>query len=81
MSAATNENELGKIIVDCAFQLHKALGPGLLESVYEVALANELQNADCASNGKSRFPLFMTTSNSTKDSGRTSWWNGWSSWS
>jgi GxxExxY protein len=37
------ENEIGKIIVDCAVQLHKELGPGLLESVYEVLLAHELQ--------------------------------------
>jgi GxxExxY protein len=29
-------------IVDCAFQVHKKLGAGLLESVYEVCLAYEL---------------------------------------
>ena len=39
----TNENELGKIIVDCAFQVHTKLGPGLFESVYEVVLAHELR--------------------------------------
>ena len=38
-----NENELGKTIVDCAFQVHKRLGPGLLETVYEVSLAHELK--------------------------------------
>ncbi|OPZ82427.1 MAG: hypothetical protein BWY76_02718 [bacterium ADurb.Bin429] len=37
------ENEVATIVVDCAYQVHKALGPGLLESVYEVALAHELQ--------------------------------------
>ncbi len=37
------ENEIGKIVVDCAVRLHKDLGPGLLESVYEVLLANELE--------------------------------------
>ena len=37
------ENEIGKIIVDCAVRLHKELGPGLLESVYEILLAHELQ--------------------------------------
>jgi len=37
------ENEIGKIIVDCAVRLHQGLGPGLLESVYEVLLAHELQ--------------------------------------
>lgn len=37
------ENEIGKIVVDCAIKLHKTLGPGLLESVYEVILAHELE--------------------------------------
>lgn len=38
-----NENEIGKIIVNSAVTLHKELGPGLLESVYEVVLAHELE--------------------------------------
>jgi GxxExxY protein len=33
-----NENEIGSIIVDTAVNLHKRLGPGLLENVYEVIL-------------------------------------------
>ncbi|MCG2753413.1 MAG: GxxExxY protein [Desulfobacteraceae bacterium] len=37
------ENEIGEIVVDCAVRLHKELGPGLLESVYEVLLAHELE--------------------------------------
>jgi len=37
------ENEIGTIVVDCALRVHKKLGPGLLESVYEVALAHELR--------------------------------------
>ncbi len=32
------ENEISKIVVDAAVKLHQDLGPGLLESVYEVAL-------------------------------------------
>ncbi|MDA3790613.1 MAG: GxxExxY protein [Desulfobacula sp.] len=39
-----NENEIGKIVVDCAIHLHKKLGPGLLETVYEVLLAHELES-------------------------------------
>ena len=31
------------IIVDCAFQLHRDLGPGLLETVYEVVLAKLIE--------------------------------------
>jgi len=37
-----NENDIGNIIVDTAFNLHSKLGPGLLESVYEVILTKLL---------------------------------------
>jgi GxxExxY protein len=37
------ENEIGKIVVDTALAVHRDLGPGLLDSVYEVILARELQ--------------------------------------
>ena len=37
------ENEIGTAIVDCAVHLHQDLGPGLLETVYEVTLARKLQ--------------------------------------
>ena len=33
-----DKEELARIVVDCGFRLHKELGPGLLESVYEVVL-------------------------------------------
>ena len=36
--AKITENEIGTIIVDSAYHLHKSIGPGLLESVYEVIL-------------------------------------------
>lgn len=36
------ENETAKQIVDAALLVHSALGPGLLESVYETALFHEL---------------------------------------
>ena len=36
------ENEIGKVVVDCAVRLHMELGPGLLETVYEVLLAHML---------------------------------------
>ena len=38
-----NENQIGRIVVDAAVAVHRGLGPGLLESVYEVVLAQELQ--------------------------------------
>jgi GxxExxY protein len=39
------ENEIAKKILDAAFLAHTKLGPGLLESVYEVVLAHELRKA------------------------------------
>ena len=38
-----NENEIAKLIVKAAIKIHRRLGPGLLESVYEKILAYELQ--------------------------------------
>ena len=37
------ENEIAKEVVDAAFRVHTKLGPGLLESVYEVGLAYEIE--------------------------------------
>lgn len=41
------ENEVAKIIVDAAFTVHRRLGPGLLESVYEAILQYELGKEGC----------------------------------
>ncbi len=38
-----DEESIGKIIVHSAFKVHQALGPGLLEKVYEVCLSHELK--------------------------------------
>jgi GxxExxY protein len=38
-----SENEIAKEVVDAPYQIHQRLGPGLLESVYEVILAYELR--------------------------------------
>jgi GxxExxY protein len=43
---AMDENEIAKKIVDAAYQLHRKLGPGLLESVYETVLAFELSQRE-----------------------------------
>jgi GxxExxY protein len=37
-----HENGIARIAVDAAFKVHVSLGPGLLESVYEAAMAHEL---------------------------------------
>jgi len=38
-----HENEISKIILDASIKVHRAMGPGLLESVYEEVLAYELR--------------------------------------
>jgi GxxExxY protein len=37
------ENEIATILVDVAYHVHKTIGPGLLESVYEAILAHDLR--------------------------------------
>lgn len=39
------EEQLGKIIVNCAYKVHSVLGPGLLEKIYEICLYHELYKA------------------------------------
>ncbi len=36
------ENEIGKLVVDSAVTVHRELGPGLLETVYEVHIIDDL---------------------------------------
>jgi GxxExxY protein len=38
------EDEISKIVLDAAFEIHRKLGPGLLESVYEAIMEYELIN-------------------------------------
>jgi len=40
---STAEEKIGKIIVNAAFEVHKRLGPGLLERVYELCFCYELK--------------------------------------
>jgi GxxExxY protein len=42
-SSSTTENGVARIVVDAAVRVHQVLGPGLLESVYEIVLAFELR--------------------------------------
>jgi GxxExxY protein len=39
------EEQIGKAIVNAAYKIHKELGPGLLEKIYEICLVHELRKA------------------------------------
>jgi GxxExxY protein len=51
------ENEIAKHIVDAAFKIHTSLGPGLLESVYEAVMAQELARRGLHSERQQALPV------------------------
>jgi GxxExxY protein len=62
-----HENDIGTLVLDAAFELHKALGPGLLESAYEHCLAFELEQKGL--NIKAQWPLPLVYKNVNLDCG------------
>jgi len=52
----TNEelNKISAVILDSAISVHRELGPGLLESVYEICLFKELRSRNLFVERKSR---------------------------
>ena len=51
------ENELARIVIDAAVSVHKRLGPGLFESVYEAVLSFELDKRDLSVKRQVSLPL------------------------
>ncbi len=54
-----DREEVSSIVVDYAFHLHKELGPGLLESVYEVVLAKRLEKAGLKVERQKAVPIII----------------------
>lgn len=52
-----HENNIAKIIVDAAFKVHRVLGPGLFESVYETVLAHEIEKRGLAVERQKVIPI------------------------
>ena len=52
-----DEDEIGRIVVNEAIKVHKALGPGLLESSYEACLAFELAESELKVERQKPLPL------------------------
>jgi len=53
-----DEERVGKQVLDAAFHVHTVLGPGLLESVYEAALAIELRKRGLLVETQKPIPVF-----------------------
>lgn len=50
-----SENELSRIVFDCALKVHQTLGPGLLESAYEECLFFELKKSGLKLKNKNHY--------------------------
>lgn len=49
--------EVGREVVDSAYEVHRQLGPGLLEGIYQVCLAQELMARGLAVDREVHVPL------------------------
>jgi GxxExxY protein len=67
MNSELTYNRLGTKIIDAAMQVHRELGPGLLESVYEVCLIEELKNKGLKVDSQVKLPLVYKGKELNKD--------------
>jgi GxxExxY protein len=58
LTYSAGPNYLSKQIVDAAIHVHKEMGPGLLEYVYEFCLIEELRSRKIHAEGQVLLPLF-----------------------
>ena len=76
-----DKEEIAAAVVDCAYRLHRDLGPGWLETVYEVVLAKMLRDLGLEIERQNLFRSSMPASRSRKGSGQicssreSFWWN------
>jgi len=57
MGGDMTENEISNKVIGCAIAVHKALGPGLLESAYEECLAAEMDECGLAYHRQKPVPV------------------------
>jgi GxxExxY protein len=58
LPVSAEEDRIGKQIVDAAFAVHQNLGPGLLESIYEVCFCHESQKRDLSFQKQVAIPIY-----------------------
>lgn len=54
-----DENSIGKVVVDAAIAVHREVGPGLLETVYELVLLDEMQNRGLVAKRQVPIPIHI----------------------
>lgn len=54
-----SHDEIARVVVECACELHKELGPRLLESVYEVLMADALRSRGLAVERQKPIPVLF----------------------
>ena len=57
LAVSSETDRIAKKVVDAAFKVHLTLGPGLLESVYEICLAHELSKRGLKFQTQVAFPI------------------------
>jgi GxxExxY protein len=67
MNNQTKYESLGKQILDSCFEVHKFLGPGLLESVYEICLIEELRLKNLTIENQVKLPVIYKGKEFNKD--------------
>ena len=69
-----DENTIATCVINRALDIHKEVGPGLLESVYEYYSQMLLSKADSRSNGRSQFLFIFAGSDSMRGFGQILSW-------
>ena len=55
---ATPDDPLTRRIIGCAMEVHRTLGPGLMETTYEEALCIELRDQGLSIQRQTRVPIY-----------------------
>jgi GxxExxY protein len=71
---AVGENAVAQQVVDATFRVHTSLGPGLLESVYETALAYELEKRGLSITRQQGIPVVYEAVRIHAGFSQTWWW-------
>lgn len=61
MTTQKSINDLAYKIIGCAIEVHKELGPGLLESIYQKCMEEELKNRNLSFQSQLNIPIIYKT--------------------